>query len=174
MPDRVFLGRVPRSISPLNEAGLVQNSALGAILIWRFTKGYGEKAGDGCPLPLCFMPLPILFHHASRDAAVGTLQSSGLNKFVAKFDKQREELLSIHARMLALRGQTLRSLAVAATQRLIALDCENACAHSLQTKALPSITPERVRPMIKAAEKLGAWCAPLKVSDIANVLRIAF
>jgi hypothetical protein len=174
MPEQIVLGPIPKSATPLNEAALMQNAALGAILIWRFAKAY---AGDGhrpCLLPLCFLPLPILFHHASRDAAIGTYPSSGLNKFAAKFDKNREELLSIHDRMLALRSQTLRSLALAATQRLVIVSCEDASVRSIQTRATPQSTPERVRPMIRAAEKLGLWCAAMDIREIANTLRVAF
>jgi hypothetical protein len=45
-----------------NEAALVQNEALGAVLIWRFVRGATSSAQSPCALPACFIVLPIVFH----------------------------------------------------------------------------------------------------------------
>ena len=39
----------------------VQNPALGAVLLWRFTCGYYSNENRPVPFPLLFVVLPIVF-----------------------------------------------------------------------------------------------------------------
>src|SRR5258705_9752782 len=122
----------------LNEAQLVQNSALGSVLIWQCVRSYSETANHGCPLPLCFLVLPILFHHATRLAAETTAKSSPLSKFVEKFDGNRQDLLAIHHRMLALRPLTLRSVQLASSRGLLAVGTNTADVTPTRLSQLPT------------------------------------
>jgi hypothetical protein len=159
----------------LNEAQLVQNTALGGVLIWQFVRTFTDQASHGCPLPLCFVILPILFHHATRGAAEGTSPASPLSKFVEKFERNREQLLAIHNRMIALRLLTLRSLQLASSRALIAIEPKDATVMPTRMSALPDRQqPERLRKMLRAAEKLGLWMAPHPISNIATALRVYF
>lgn len=159
----------------LNEAQLVQNVALGATLVWRFVASYDQMAKSACPLPLCFVVLPILFHHVTRDAAVSTNPSSPLAKFVEKFDQKREDLLAIHERMLAMRSLSLRSIQLAVERDLIAVEpADGIVLPSPKVKLSTERRPEALRPMLRAAEKLGGWCAPHDLAHIANQLRLFF
>ncbi len=159
----------------LNEAQLVQNTALGSVLIWLTVRAYWEAGDKGCPLPFCFLVLPILFHHASRQAAETTSKSSPLAKFVEKFDGDRQELLALHPRMLAMRPLTLRSLQLAANRKLLVIDPETAEAKPVRLSALPTrLQPERLRKMFRGAERLGVWMAPHPPSNIATALRVQF
>ncbi len=158
-----------------NEAQLVQNVALGAVLIWRFVEHYDLGAKRGCPLPLCFTVLPILFHHATRGAAISTNPSSPLRKYVEKFDRKREELLAIHDRMLSMKALSLRSIQLALERGLFALLPEEATLVPFRTvRFQPMSRPEALRPMIRAAEKLGVWFAPHDLAHISNQLRVFF
>lgn len=175
MADEPVIASTPDYPHVLNEASLVQNTALGAISIWRFVAEFQKQGGAPCILPLCFLVVPIIFHHITLDAAKGTNPSSSLGKFVEKFSANREELLAIHDRMLALRGLTLRSLFMANAQELIAILPEGAAVVPLRTSNISKASvPESVRPIIRTAEKLGGWCASLTVAQISNQLRVFF
>jgi hypothetical protein len=159
----------------LNEAQLVQNVALGATLVWRFVASYDQAGKAACPLPLCFAVLPILFHHVTRDAAFSTNPGSPLAKFVEKFDQKREDLLAIHERMLAMRALSLRSIQLAAERWLIAVEpAHGIVMASPKVKLSTERRPEALRPMLRAAEKLGGWCAAYDLAHIANQLRLFF
>lgn len=158
-----------------NEAQLVQNIALGAVLIWRFLAIHSQASKTGCRFPLCFMVLPILFHHATRDAAISTYPSSPLSKFVEKFEGRREELLALHDRMLAMKALSQRSIQLALERRLIAVLPEDALVIAFHTAKYPkSLVPESLRPMIRASEKLGGWLGPHDLAHISNQLRVFF
>jgi hypothetical protein len=164
--------RTPRF---LNEAQLVQNVALGATLIWRFVASFDQTAKAACPLPLCFAVLPVLFHHVTRDAAVSTNPGSPLAKFVEKFDQNREDLLAIHERMLAMKALSLRSIQLAAERGLVSIHPADGVVFASPTAKLSSQRrPETLRPMLRAAEKLGGWCGPHDLAHIANQLRLFF
>lgn len=173
MPDIVAVRPEPPRF--FNEAHLVQNVALGATLIWRFVATHDQAAKSACPLPLCFVVLPILFHHVTRAAALSTLPSSPLAKFVEKFDQKREDLLALHDRMLAMKALSLRSLQLAAERGLIVVVPVNGIVlASPKIKLTAARQPEALRPLLRAAEKLGGWCAPHDLAHIANQLRLFF
>ncbi len=159
----------------LNEAQLVQNTALGGVLVWQFVRAFADNADRGCQLPLCFIVLPILFHHETRGAAESTSSASPLSKFVEKFERNREQLLALHDRMLALRSLTLRSVQLACNRGLIVIETNEATVMPLRSAALPDRQkPERLRKMLRAAEKLGIWAAPHPISNISSTLRVFF
>lgn len=173
MPE--IIASVARPPRFLNEAQLVQNVALGATLIWRFVTSYDQAAKTACPLPLCFVVLPILFHHATRDETISTNPGSPLAKFVQKFDQKREELLAIHERMLAMKALSLRSVQLAAERGLIAIHPADGAVYASPTAKLSAQRrPEALRPMLRAAEKLGGWCAPHDLAHISHQLRLFF
>lgn len=173
MPDIVAVRPEPPSF--FNEAHLVQNVALGATLIWKFVAAHGQVTKSACPLPLCFVVLPLLFHHVTRAAAVSTLPSSPLAKFVEKFDQKREDLLALHDRMLVMKALSLRSLQLAAERGLIVVvPVDGIVVASPKIKLTSVHQPEALRPMLRAAEKFGGWCAPHDLAHIANQLRLFF
>ncbi len=175
MPE-MTLGPLPAKAEiVLNEAQLVQNTALGAVLIWLFVRAYNSTATLPCVLPLCFTVLPILFHHATRKEAESTSPSSSLSKFVEKFEPNREQLLAVHDRMLAMRPLSLRSIQLACTRGLIAIAVDDAAVLTVRSAAVSKLQkPERLRAMLRAAEKLGIWYAPHSLSNISGSLRVFF
>lgn len=159
----------------LNEAQLVQNTALCSIALWLFVREYVVKANHSCPLPLCFTVLPIVLHYASLEYAVKTNPSSAMSKFLEKFKDNREELLAIHNRMIVFRPLTLRSLQLACSKNLLSITASEAGVKNVYEGSLPpSCRPERIRKILSASEKLGKWYAPHSVSDISMSLRLSF
>lgn len=164
------------------EVNAVQNPALGAAIIWRFACGYCPQGADGgpAPLPLLFLVLPIILHLETRTLVESTMVNSGLYKFVEKFavaEKQQpgrsDLLLAIHDRALVLRPLSQESLKLALATGLLSIDPHQAAVWPV-TYASPNSAPERVRPLLKSAEKLGGWCAPLTLFEIARLLRTVF
>ena len=156
----------------------IQNPALGAGLIWRFTVGYqnGHAAHDPAPLPLLFLVMPVTIHRDTEEHLSGTREVSGLRMFAGKFGKaensQQDLLLAIHNRMLTLRTLTMESIRLALATRLLHLD--NASVIALSTTEAVAGIPTEVRRLLKSAEKLGIWCGQLTMHEVASILKVRF
>ncbi|WP_332771622.1 three component ABC system middle component [Pseudomonas sp. ESBL1] len=156
----------------LDEIYLMQNPALGAVLIWRFTEGYAPKGCGQLPcLPLLFIVLPILYQEQLRNAAIATNPSSGLRVFAGKFKSEQEILFGIQGRMLRLRDVSLASISIAIQSGLISLNTSTTGVESLRPKA-PADMDEKITAMMKAAQKLGQWCKTLTIQEVQAILRI--
>lgn len=62
----------------------VQNPALGAVLLWRFTCGYYSNENRPVPFPLLFVVLPIVFRQDLCSVIKSTQKASGLSKVSEK------------------------------------------------------------------------------------------
>jgi hypothetical protein len=157
----------------------IQNPALGAGLIWRFVCGYvnDHASRNPVPLPLIFLVLPTILHQQTESFVQGTQKSSGLRAFATKFGAakncKQDLLLAINIRMLTLKNLSLESLRIALATRLIHLETDATVIPLSKTKAIAGI-PNDVRTMMNNAEKLGAWCAPLTIHEIATTLKVGF
>lgn len=160
----------------LSEAAIVQNEALGAYALWRFGLGFQERDGHAVTLPLAFLLLPLVLHAPTLAVVLGTQKASGLHLFAGKIGEQREDLLAVHDRALALRQLTLSSLMVAEQSGLVRIEPSTATVrafsphHELQAPALP----ERIRRIAPASEKIGYWFAGLLDQQVAHTLKVAF
>ena len=158
----------------LTEAEIVQNTALSSAMIWQSGIGY-QKESDGRPMDLHvgFLVLPICLHRSTLTQLMATQLRSGLSLFAAKLDNNREELLALHVRALSYRGLTLESIATGIRAKLVHVDYAAATLRANPVR-MPTHLPERVKPLIRGAERLGAWCARLSLEQIATTLRIEF
>lgn len=160
----------------LGEAAIVQNEAVGAYAIWRFGLGFQERNGQAVNLPLTFLLLPLVLHAPTLAIVLGTQKASGLHLFAGKLGEQREDLLAVHGRALALRLLTLGSLMVAEQSRLVRIEPSTATVwsfsphHDLTAPALP----ERIRRIAPACEKIGYWFAGLSDEQVAHTLKVGF
>lgn len=80
------------------EVRYVQNPALGAVLLWRFSVGFTEShtTSDSPVLPLSFLVLPILMHHETFDFLRSTQKQTGLQlceNVLSEFDSPATKLL---------------------------------------------------------------------------------
>lgn len=159
------------------EVRVVQNAALGGILLWRFAVGYSEAnpTHNPPPVPLGFLVLPIAFHHDTLELVSSTRTDTGLHAFVEKFSRSENQkadlLLSIHSRVVAMRPLSWRSLCLSVERRLVALDTGQAAIVALSRTA-PGNVPASVRPLLSGAEKLGNWCSRLSLLEICSVLKV--
>lgn len=160
----------------LSEAAIVQNEALGAYAIWRFSLGFQEREGQAAILPLAFLLLPLVLHAPTLAMVLGTHKASGLHLFAGKLGERREDLLAVHARALALRRLTLGSLMAAEQSRLVRIEPSTATVrafdphHDLRAPSLP----ERIRRIAPACDKIGYWFAGLSDQQVAHTLKVGF
>jgi hypothetical protein len=158
------------------EAQNVQNPALGAAILWRFCCGYADthSTNDAPALPILFVVLPIVLHQATAEILRRTRPSSGLRAFAAKFGdasvSKQDLLLQIHDRSLRWRTLTLQSIELAAAGRLIYVTdgCEAVPLSKTKARGLP----DEVKQLMGDAEKLGTWCGPLTLHEIATTLKV--
>lgn len=157
-----------------DEVYLVQNPALGAVLLWKFVEGYQAPKPSAQPLlPLLFIVLPIIFTEQLRLQLSSTYPSSGLRLFVAKFAKDQEEILAIQKKMLLLRETSLSSLSIAISCGFLTLEHTTARV-SANSRRFPSGVADEMKALVKHAGKLGAWCSSLSLQEVQAALRIAF
>ncbi|MGJ5119425.1 three component ABC system middle component [Bradyrhizobium oligotrophicum] len=150
---------------------LVQNPALGAILLWRFCRGFQDERPESLPcLPAVFCVLPIVYHGPTLRILRSTLMPSGLVRFATKLSEEREALLAVHDRVLAMRGLTLESIATGLAAGLLRINYSNAEISGIDEH--PPIVPERLKDHHSGAEKLGRWFARLALSQALSALRI--
>lgn len=162
------------------ETALVQNPALGALLLWRFTSGYakGSQIESPTPLPLLFLVLPICLHGDTADLAASTRVSSGIRAFAAKFTDSRNAkgdlLVAINHRASLMRGLTLSSLHLAIASRLVMLVPDYATVLALSGTPPRAGIAQSVREMVKVSERLGTWCAQVSLHEISTILKVRF
>ena len=159
----------------LGEVHAMQNPALGASLLWRFACGYCPQnaAVDGLPLPLLFCVLPILLHARTCDEVSSTLVASGLRKFEEKFRADADLLLALQQRSVTMRPLSLRSLRIALATGLLSLVADSGTIWP-RTYAPVRDLPRPADDLLKAGEKLGAWCRPLSLFEVSGIVRVEF
>ncbi|WP_255176078.1 three component ABC system middle component [Bordetella genomosp. 5] len=160
----------------LSEAAIVQNEALGAYAIWRFCLGFQERNEQSVTFPLVFLLLPMILHAPTLAMVLSTQKASGLHLLAGKLGEQRENLLAVHGRTIALRKLTLGSLIVAEQSLLVRIEPITATvrAFSPHHHVQPPTLPERIRRIAPACEKIGYWFAGLTDQQVAHTLRVDF
>lgn len=167
-------------VSLSHETHLVQNPALGAMLLWRFVHGYERGSGthDATPLPLLFIVLPIIFHQETASFVKSTREASGLRYYADKFRESRNStsdlILTIHGRALAMRGLSSQSMMLAVTSGLMSVRCETGQAVSLSSTAPKAGIPAEIKTMLASAEKLGVWCSQVSLHEVSVILKVGF
>jgi len=160
----------------LSEAAIVQNEALGAVVLWKFGLGFQERDGKAATVSLAFLVLPLILHAPTLEIVLSTHKASGLHLFVGKLGEQREELIAVHGRALSLRQLSVESLMCAEQSGLIHIDPTTATMRSVapcDDLAPPSL-PERIRRIASASQKIGYWFAGLSDQQVAHTLRVEF
>ncbi|TMJ48217.1 MAG: hypothetical protein E6G85_25430 [Alphaproteobacteria bacterium] len=167
---------VALSAPSLNEVEIVQNPALGAYAIWRFGLGFQSEDSRPAAFPLAFLVLPLVLHRPTLGMISSTQRASGLALFAAKLSHERENLLAVHERALALRRLTLQSIAMGIGERLLTLDYVSTTirANTPDSTIRKPVLPERIRNFAGAADKVGYWCSKLSLHQVASTLAVEF
>jgi hypothetical protein len=159
-----------------HELRLIQNPALGAVLLWRFARSYADahRLHATVPLPLAALVLPMIWHADTANHIASTREASGLRAFVDKFtNAQLDVLLALHGRAALWRGKTCDALRMGFGVGFLRLAAEAGLIASDEPWE-PSAQTQAVRMQAAAAEKLGAWFAALSLREISLTLRVRF
>lgn len=156
----------------------VQNPALGAYLISKFTVGYINENQSLVPLPLLFVVLPMTFRSEIVDFIVSTRRTSGLRYFVEKFTEKKnlknDLIIQIHKQSQEYKILTMESLRLAMAKNLVTLQ-DGIYLIPLEGNIKKfNNNSDELGKMIKAAEKLGVWCAQLSLAEISQILKVRF
>ena len=160
--------------APLNELEITQNPALGAFLLWRFGLSYQDTKAEAPCLLEYFFVLPLVLHSPTLDIISSTYASSGLSLFASKLGEDRENLLSVHERVLALRDLTLRAISAGLQAGLFKLNYESAALHAITLEKKPPKLPVRLTSFPKGAEKIGIWLAKTPLDRSSSLLEVQF
>jgi len=158
------------------EIYLVQNPAIGAVILWRFVCGYYENDGKcrQVPFPLLFLVLPIIFRQDLREVIQGTYISSGLQKVSEKLFKNNKADLfcSIHYAADQYKATTLSAISIATKANLIGISIKDATVLPLHSKV--ATMQSSSESLLKQAAKLGTWCSQLTLYEISVLLKVRF
>lgn len=156
----------------------VQNPALGAYLISRFTVGYINENQSLVPFPLLFIVLPMIFRSDIVDFIASTHKTSGLRYFVEKFTEKKylknDLIIQINKQSQEYKILTMESLRVAMANDLVTLQDDIYFLPLEENIKKFKTNSGELEKMIKAAEKLGAWCARLSLAEISQILKVRF
>lgn len=156
----------------------VQNPALGAYLISRFTVGYINENQSLVPFPLLFIVLPMIFRSDIVDFIASTYKTSGLRYFVEKFTEKKylknDLIIQINKQSQEYKILTMESLRVAMANDLVTLQDDIYFLPLEENIKKFKTNSGELEKMIKAAEKLGAWCARLSLAEISQILKVRF
>ena len=159
-----------------HELRLVQNSALGAVLLWRFARSYSDAHPFHAPAPfaLSAIILPMVWL-ADTISHIGSTQiGSGLRALADRLgDAQLDVLLALHDRAALWRGKTCAALRLGLGAGIFRLSSEAGLIAS-DTSWVPNAQTQAVRTQTAAAEKVGTWFASLTMREISLTLHIRF
>lgn len=155
------------------EAELVQNPALGALVLWAFTaEFYGQtQRARGPALPLALPILPMVLHEETVESIYNRHFDGGLMLALAD---NRTLTLDLQERMEAMAQQTMRALNLGFATNLLTYDRGTG---ELRPKRMtPPVRPAQaeVRKMISAAERLGYWFCKINLDQLCSYLHIRF
>ncbi len=165
-----------------DEIKLINNTALGSYLMWRFSLAYinEHEVHEAPPGVLLFLVLPILLHQPTLEFIDSTQKRSGLSKFSDKLlsthHKKSHLLLSIHDRTQEMKALSLRTIKMAVNSNLITIvpDTGRVVPFAENIVGKPKGIPAIVNKMDRNAEKLGTWFAELSLQDISFYLKVFF
>lgn len=165
-----------------DEINLINNTALGAYLLWTFTLSYQkeQEVNEAPPGILLFLVLPMLYHQPTLDFLDSTRQVTGLAKFSEKFlstaHKKSHLLLGVHSRTLEMRELSLHSMNVAIIKSLLTVVPKTGRVIAFEEKLVGKLRgiPPIVKKMGRNAEKLGCWFSQNSLREISFYLKVFF
>ena len=156
----------------------IQNPALSAYLLSRFSLGYMEENQDMTPMPLMFIVLPMIYKKEVVDFISSTQKTSSLRFFADKFTEKKNSnndmIIQIHNSSKRYKLMTLEAMHIGMVGELIAVQ-NDAYVLPLEDN-INSFKPksQELKRMGKAAEKLGVWCSRLSLMEISQILKVRF
>ena len=151
----------------------IQNPALSAYLLSRFSLGYMEENQDMAPMPLLFIVLPMMYKKEIVDFIASTQKKSGL-RFFEKKNSNKDLILQIKNTSQRYKVMTLEAIGIGMSGKLFEIQ-KDAYVLPLEDNISSFKTKSKeLEKMGKAAEKLGIWCSRLTLMEISQILKVRF
>lgn len=153
------------------EAELIQNSALGAALLWAFTAEFVGQAKQerGPTIPLALVVLPMTLHQETVACLHNRNYDGGLDLALAE---NRTLTVDIQDRMRAMEHQTMSALNVAFGAGLLTYERERGELRVTRKRNPFEIDSAEVRRMLNTATRLGYWFCVINPQRLGALLRI--
>jgi hypothetical protein len=153
------------------EAELVQNSALGAAVLWAFTAEFFGQAREqrGPTLPLVLPVLPMTLHLETIDSLHSRNYDGGLDLALAE---NRTLNIDLQERMQEMLPQTMRALNIAFGGGLLTYVRETGELRPLRKTDPFQSSSSEIRRMINTATRLGYWFCTINHERLGALLRI--
>ena len=155
-----------------NEIDLIQNPAIGSIIIWKFLFGYGTKL-EQHKFELLFIVLPIIFNQELRNYIDSTRKSSGFTKVIEKMmrDKKIDIVYQINNNAENMKELTLESIRIGMITNLFVLD--EMLNIEVEDIKIPKVS-RNTEKILENAEKIGKWLSELNMLEIEKILKVRF
>lgn len=154
----------------LIEPEIIQNDALGAMILWAFTNEYCAKQPAGVSLLWLLPVLPLVFHQETVEAVSHRHFDGGI--YLA-LTEDRTLVSGLLERIKTMVPQTFAGLNVALATKLLKLDERKQRMISLRRTA-PMPFGTKVKPLIATAERFGYWFGSSSPEELVSLLRIRF
>lgn len=160
----------------LNDAALVQNSAMGAFFLWMFCRYYQKYNNQPPTMAIGFLVLPLILHKATVKIICSTQKASGIHLFAGKVQKKKEAIFTIHERTLQLRSLTFESLQIAEVAGLIDIDVKRAklIARNVESELDIPVLSDELKKVHSCCDKLAYWFSEVSDQQIAKTLMVDF
>lgn len=156
-------------MNSVSEYEIIQNNALGSIILWNFVNGYYNKAQTGPIIPLLMTILPLVFHKKIRETLSRKHLHGGLFRAISE---DRTLLIGLQQRIEDMSSQTFQSLNIGFASGLIDYNQNNKQIIP-KSKTLPFKTETKeIQDMQKTAKKLGVWFATTNIEQLFILLRL--
>ena len=161
-----------KSAKMSNEIDLIQNPAIGSIIIWKFLLGYGTKLEQD-KFELLFIVLPIIFNQELRNYIDSTRKSSGFTKVIEKMmrDKKIDIVYQINNNAENMKELTLESIRIGIIANLFVLD--EMLNIEVEDIKIPKVS-KNIEKILENAEKIGKWLSELNMLEIEKILKVRF
>jgi Family of unknown function (DUF6521) len=159
------------------ETRLLQNPALGAVILWKFVLTYYEAHNTHEPPPfhLLFLILPMVLQESTRSVILSTRKSSSLRAFAEKFSSSQmskaDVVLSLQKRINDLKTLTMDSLEIMVGSGMATIEAESGRVIPSKARGLKQETPDGIDLLLRAAEYLGIWMSGISVYETVVTLR---
>lgn len=157
-----------------NEVDLIQNPALGALVVWHFVLGYSEENDRGyAPFNLVYLALPLVANNSLRSIISST--NAGLYKVKAKvFESGRgSDLLLLRETIPLLYELSSASIGIAISAGLVEYN-ESCFGLTPSLKTAPNSLTSIERDYKNASKKVGKWMAHMSLWEICSTLGVSF
>jgi hypothetical protein len=157
----------------LFEQKFIQNTALGAHLLWVAAKECYEQneRRSGVSFPLIFLILPLVFHRSTAKALFNKKRPGALFKAISE---NREIPLGLQKRMEGFAEQTLSSLNMCVSSRLLYIDTEEQMEIVPLKSSRMDYSGYETKMVINATKRVGQCFSELNLEQICSYLNIRF